>query len=392
MQALAEKRGYGDSPRQARALRELLAATLEWEISSAPPRSLECSGERFRIVALTGSGRRDSVLCEAAPGLEVPEYAARRAIRVAIGAADDGRLTIFTDASHSALVWTWASTAPSGLRLYRERSVRPGQAWGPLRPLLSSLGDVDPRPMAVDASGGARAVADALHDGSAADDPRQEVVDRIQSAADATELRGWWRRLASVLILDDRCDDRGKWLVNAMEMLVDAREAALERMASEVDDLDRRRERPRRTRLGDLRRLVARGGGRRDTTERRRFVRELVALWNVVGVAPDDGRARATRLRVARAAELPPQALAASIRAAPRGGAAPGPSRTAELRRVGAARALIRSTHLAHALENRELARAGEQLAARLQRLAAPASVAPETRATLVRRSRPRSR
>lgn len=137
---------YRRRPTPRAALRELLEATLDWAGGGIADRQLMVGGTSYRLTHLAdGAAGAAALLCEAPPGAPIPEYLERRRIR---GITDDsiGRhLMIFTDTAHSALVWSWVTRGELGTRVYRELSFTPGQAWGPLRPVLESIGAGSPR-------------------------------------------------------------------------------------------------------------------------------------------------------------------------------------------------------------------------------------------------------
>lgn len=232
---------------------------------------------------------------------------------------------IFTDAAHSTLVWTWVTRGEGGTRVYRELSFRPGQAWGPLRPVLESIaagappagpmlpasddgagfGDRTDRvaPGAA-AGGGGPALLDAIAQalaaerGSAAEaSGLQSVQDLIEECASVESLREQWDLLLGLPVYDPACG-RCEWLDQALRTLLVAYEALLERMRSAVDDLDRRQPAARGERLGDLRRLVRRARGWRDPAAGTRFALELALLHNIFGADEDPERVRECRSRL----------------------------------------------------------------------------------------------
>jgi hypothetical protein len=262
------------------------------------------------------------VLCESAAGVPLPEYGLRRRLRREIGHRNALNLAVFTDAAHSCLVWSWVESGEAGERIYRELSFQPGQAWGPLRPVLDSLGaslsvcdkesELGPFTDSGPSAGSMLRALRSRIEGHPEDDRAgaQAVQDCIELSGVAT-LRDSWRTLLSVRVVDPCCDT-GDWLERAARALIAAYLACLERMASEIDDLRRRRPVPRREALGDFQRLVARAGGWRQRRERRRFAVELALLHNVYGIARN-GSGAACRRRLARLLQAPGSALHSNI-------------------------------------------------------------------------------
>lgn len=316
---------YGRRPRPPAALRELLEATLDWAGAGGAPRVLESGGVRYRLMHLAdGAAGAAAVLCEAPPGARIPDYGARRGIRAKTGDAAGRQLMIFTDAAHTTLVWSWSARGQAGIRTYRELSFRPGEAWGPLRPVLESIA----------AGSGAVATGARALGGSAADlaaegvrDPAapdaaallaalsaalsadaggtyrarlQALQDGIERLPTARDIRAGWSLLLELRAVDHACGE-GAWLESALRAFATAYDALLERMRSEVDDLDRQRPRPRAERLGDLRRLVRRAGPCRNAAPSSRFATELAMLRNVFGEDADFGRVGRCRTRLAAA-------------------------------------------------------------------------------------------
>jgi hypothetical protein len=316
------------------ALRELLEATLEWRGETGRATGLVVEGSRYRLTRLTAGAGGHAVLCESTAGVPLPEYALRRRLRQEIGRRDALNLAVFTDAAHSCLIWSWVEAGEAGERVHRELSFEPGQAWGPLRPVLDSLGASLPTCEGDERLGpftkfgpGAGSMLRALRSrivGRAAGDraAAQAVQDRIERSG-VVALRDSWRTLLNVRVVDPCCDN-GAWLERAARALIAAYQACLERMASELDDLRRRRPVPRREALGDFQRLVSRAGGWRQPPARRRFATELALLHNLFGVARNGSAARCRR-RLARLLEgsgsaADPDILALNIRAGATGG------------------------------------------------------------------------
>lgn len=314
------------------ALRELLEATLEWRGDTGRATGLVVDGSRYRLTRLTAGAGGHAVLCESAAAVPLPEYGLRRRLRLEIGRRNALNLAVFTDAAHSCLVWSWIDAGEAGERIYRELSFQPGQAWGPLRPVLDSLGaslsvcDEEGALIPFTEPGaGASSMLRALRsriEGNPEDDRTgaQAVQDCIERSGVAA-LRDSWRTLLSVRVVDPCCDT-GDWLEHAARALIAAYQACLERMGSEIDDLRRRRPVPRRESLGDFQRLVARAGGWRQRREWRRFAAELALLHNVFGIARN-GSGAACRRRMARllpGSALDPDILATNIRRGATGG------------------------------------------------------------------------
>lgn len=371
---------YHRSPPKA-ALRELLSATLEWVGGDAPPRELLVGSTRFRLSHLAdGAAGAAAILCEPPPGVAIPEYHERRAIRSRVSGRMSRHLVIFTDAAHSSLVWTWETRGHLSTRLYRELSFRPGQAWGPLRPVLESIAagpEIAPE-REVAARGPCRApeqpakvesphridpgtllhsaIAMALGDnGDAAIRTRaaQRIQDLIEESAGAAAIREFWQTLMKIRVLDPACG-KGGWLLHASGTLAAAYEAVLERMQSEVDDLERQRQPARSDRLGDLRRLMRRAGGRRGPPARGRFALELALLHNIFGMDASPHLAQECRRKLTEAlgSLADPALLSLNVRVGPATSTAPPP----ELLRRGAA--AIRSAHIRQEIELAELSRA----------------------------------
>jgi hypothetical protein len=252
----------------------------------------------------------------------------RRNVRREIGRSSTQHLTIFTDAAHSVLVWTWTARHGDEPPAYRELSFLPGQAWGPLRPVLASVaagceGPDDQEISVTDAGGRAlralvREVA-GRSPGVANTELAGMVQAEIEGCEDADALRTWWRAALGLRILDADCGT-GEWLADARRALVPVYGACLERMGSFVEDVDRRRPRPRRVLVGDFRRLVERSGGSRATSKRRSFCEELALLHNLAGAAADaETAAECRRLLTAGppdglTAVAPPSVLETSVR------------------------------------------------------------------------------
>lgn len=374
---------YGRGARPPAALRELLEATLEWAGGEVAPRVLEADGVRYRLTHLAdGAAGAAAMLCESAPDAPIPAYADRRRIRGATGGAAGRQLMIFTDAAHSSLVWTWTALGHGGIRAYRELSFRPGEAWGPLRPVLESIAAGSgpasdraphrtgsrgrgPEPTgAVHArdSGGSpspallSAVSEALRAGPSAAYRRrlQAVQEVIEAAGGAAEIRNGWSLLLELRALDDACGD-GAWLERALRTIAAAYDALLERIRSEVDDLDRRRPRPRAERMGDLRRLVRRAGPRRDATLSSPFATEMAMLHNVFGEDTDADLVQRCRARLAAVLvpPAPPGMLELNVR-----GRAPGRGTVEPPEVVARGVAAILDAHLRAEIDPAELGRA----------------------------------
>lgn len=358
--ATAAPAGYRPRAVSRTALRELLEATLEWTGGGVADRRLLVGGTGYRLTHLAdGAAGAAALLCESPPGTAIPEYLDRRRIRRRIGGASGRHLMIFTDTAHSALVWSWITKMDDGTLAYRELSFRPGQAWGPLRPVLESIaaGTPDlPPPGSVGSGRPRRPTSEAEITFAAPPPPRpssrallaaltqairaplrngsrpaaaQLIQDLIEGAEDPATIREQWSALLGVRVLDPCCDGGG-WLETALDVLVPAYEAVLERMRSAVDDLARRQPAPRAERLGDLRRLVRRSGSLRAPAARRTFSTELALLHNLFGAADEPAQVDACRSRLASrlGGTSGPGLLAMSVRVAPRAGGARQRSRT----------------------------------------------------------------
>lgn len=390
-----ESVGYRRHTAPRAALRELLEATLEWSGLAGPARALSFEGVRYRLTPLTGGIGGVAVLCESPAGVPLPEYPERRSIRLQMSRVTAPNLIIFTDAAHSALVWSWVARGSAGERVYRELSFRPGEAWAPLRPVLESVASGlsewpgPQRPDGSDEPGAQPArLLDALGAriaaGPAAEplDHAQAVQDAIAGAASPDGIRECWNLLLSSRVVDPRCGS-GEWLENALRALVPAYDACLERMLGSVDDLRRRRPPPRSARLGDFSRLTSRAGGSRQPEARRRFATELALLHNLFGADPDPAAVGACRERLVRAIEtvdeVPgPQLLLLNVVVATADPATitwgapaePGSDtvRSEDVEIVHRAIATILRMHLDGSLELDELSRATSAAAQRLER------------------------
>lgn len=283
------------------ALRELLEATLSWTEPSGPARAAVVDGVRYRLTPLTAGAGGAAVLCEAPHRSPIPVYELRRRIRVRFAAECRFNLVIFTDAAHSELVWSWCASGPAGERVYRELAFRPGEAWGPLRPVLESIAAAPPddgpgaaaypNPCVTHPDPAVGLLAALAHridaewrSGAPSREWAQAVQDAISAAAGADGVRACWRALLQSRVHDPDCGD-GERLEMALRALVPAYEACLQRMDIELADLRRHRPPPRRDRLSDFARLTARAGGTRDGATRRLFGTELALLHNLSGVA-----------------------------------------------------------------------------------------------------------
>lgn len=363
------------------ALRELLEATLEWRGDTGRTTGLVVDGSRYRLTRLTAGAGGHAVLCESAAGVPLPEYALRRRLRHEIGRRNALNLAVFTDAAHSCLVWSWVDPGEAGERIYRELSFQPGQAWGPLRPVLDSLGTslsiceredgsgslMEP---GADAGSMLRALRSRIEGHPEGDRAGAQAVEDCIERSGVAALRDSWRTLLSVRVVDPCCDT-GEWLERAARALIAAYQACLERMASELDDLRRRRPVPRREALGDLQRVVARAGGWRQRQARRHFAVELALLHNVWGMVPNGSglacRRRLARLLKASGSSPASDILALNIRRGATGGQASAgapwtacPSAEVERGTVVALRAvdLILRMHLDAPIDSAELGRA----------------------------------
>lgn len=340
-------------------MRELLEATLEWSGGGGADRHLLVDGTGYRLTHLAdGAAGAAALLCESPPGMAIPEYPDRRRIRTRVGGGSGRHLMIFTDTAHSALVWSWVTRTDAGILAYRELSFRPGQAWGPLRPVLESIaaGTPDlPPPGSVGSGRPRRPTSDGEIAVTAPPPPRpsahallaaltrairaprrsgsrpaaaQLIQELIEGTEDSGTIREQWSALLGVRVLDP-CRDGGGWLETVLDVLVPAYEAVLERMRSAVDDMDRRQPAPRAERLGDLRRLVRRAGGLRAPAARRTFSTELALLHNLFGAAEEPAQADTCRSRLASrlGGTTDSGVLAVSVRVAPRAGGPRRPSR-----------------------------------------------------------------
>lgn len=292
--------GYRRPTAPRAALRELLEATLSWTEPSGPSRAAVVDGIRYRLTPLTAGAGGAAVLCEAPHRSPVPVYELRRRIRARLAPECRFNLVIFTDAAHSELVWSWCASGSAGERVYRELAFRPGEAWGPLRPVLESIAAAPPddgpgaaaypNPCVTHPDPAVGLLAALAHridaewrSGAPSRQWAQAVQDAISAAVGADGVRACWRALLQSRIHDPDCGD-GKRLEMALQALVPAYEACLQRMDVELTDLRRRRPPPRRDRLSDFARLTARAGGTRDGETRRLFVTELALLHNLTGV------------------------------------------------------------------------------------------------------------
>lgn len=319
----SETERYRQPPAQTLALRELLEVTLEWNAGRGAGRSIRVDGERLRVTPLAAGDQTSAVLCESEPGRSLPGYGLRRRARDAIARRAGRQLVIFTDAAHSALVWSWETRDPGGPWIYRELSFRPGQAWGPLRPVLESVrsGRAAATKDSERASGRAAVagfLARACPGIAPVEDTCQEAQRVIAALTTPDELRRFWRAALSFRILDPCCGSGG-WLLGALRGFAPVYEGCLERMRSWIDDAERERPRARRERMRDFRRVVQRAGGARDAEARRRFSIELALLQNIHGADPDAGAVAECRRRLV--AELgaeggpPPSLLEVNVRA-----------------------------------------------------------------------------
>lgn len=364
-------------------MRELLSATLQWSGGDAPPRELLVCGVRFRLSHLAdGAAGAAAILCESPAGVPIPGYHDRRLIRRRVGGAVGSHLVIFTDAAHSWLVWSWETHGHLETRVYRELSFRPGQAWGPLRPVLESIaaggeiaggrqsarrGPCSPQPERTTgrgeagAQGGRGPLESAirkalLHYGDPDMRARaQRIQDLIEAGADAPAVRGFWHTLTNIRALDPACGE-GLWLQHALHTLAAAYEAVLERMQSETDDLDRLRQRPRSDRLSDFRRLTRRAAGRSGQGGRSRFALELSLLHNLFGMDPSPLMVEACRRKLTDSLGDggDPGLLSLNVRPAPGAGCAS--VRSPDL--VARGTAAIRKAHLERKIDVGELSTA----------------------------------
>lgn len=296
------------------ALRELLEATLSWAEPSGPVRSLAQDGVRYRLTPLTAGAGGMALLCEAPHRSPIPDYEQRRRLRMRLVADCRFNLVIFTDAAHSELVWSWRATGRVDERMYRELAFRPGEAWGPLQPVLESIAGSPPddapdtearsddRSSPMDSAAAllaalAHRIDEEWRVGVPSREWAQAVQDAISAAAGAEGVRACWRALLQSRVHDQDCGD-GQRLEVALRAIVPAYEACLQRMDIELGDLRRRRPPPRRDRLSDFARLTSRAGGARDGAARRLFATELALLHNLSGAARGSDAADACRSRL----------------------------------------------------------------------------------------------
>jgi hypothetical protein len=292
------------------SLRALFTRTLGWKRGDGEHVPMEVDGREHRVTRFAAKHGTAALLCEAPPGVPLPDYAARREIRRQIGGTYPDHLTVFTDALHSAQVWTWVRRKVGWHPTYREYSHTPSHPcellltvlWGITRE-LDEAGEVDgvlegcndrARSGASRRAGGdpEAAILNALLAAVRKQSPAALCRDEadlggsaqalIEGATKPETLRAFWRALTRLTILDPACGT-GKHLVTALEVLEPLYDACLERMRSWVDDLDRSRTRHRPEKLADFRRTLARADDPRYPT-RQHSIRELILLNNLYGV------------------------------------------------------------------------------------------------------------
>jgi hypothetical protein len=130
-------------------------------------------------------------------------------------------------------------------------------------------------------------------------DPGQLLQDLVERAEGADAARRLWRATTRLRVLDAACGT-GDWLIGAGEAISVVHLACLERIDCLLADAGRSGVPGRRTKLGDLRTILARADDTRRWTTRRRYARELALCLNLRGVDVDARAVAETRGRLER--------------------------------------------------------------------------------------------
>jgi hypothetical protein len=260
------------------------------------PGRVETDAGRYRVRRWNRAG--EPVLSvEAEPGSPLPPYGERRSIRRRLRASAAGRVVLFTDAARLSGVWSWFEREESGPLAYRERG------WDPARPMVvPARGEGGRRGQEWRGAPRARrATRSALVkllrreiDGMAnphpeCADPGQLLQDLVERTESADAVRRLWRAVTRLRVLDAACGT-GDWLIGAGEAISVVHLACMERMDCLLADAGRSGVPARRTKLRDLRTILARADDTRRWPTRRRYARELALCQNLRGA---DGDARA---------------------------------------------------------------------------------------------------
>jgi hypothetical protein len=265
------------SPPAASVPRELLSSNPAWELLPPQPNRIPLAGQAYLVTPLAARDGLVAILCESAVGASLPGRAQRRACRKGLDRLFPDHLTVFTDAAHSAYVWTWIARDVGSAGACIEHRI-PGQEAELLRALRGF--DIDPPrdgaswhspdvpivPVMQAVFGGALPPADPW-----------EAVQSIEAIDDVTLLRRVWRSLTRVAIVDPDCGSAA-WLLACAGLLEPLYLACLRSMRAFLAE-------PPGTRLPDFTELVelAEDGDRYGSPEA--FARVEILQRNLIGIA-----------------------------------------------------------------------------------------------------------
>ena len=333
-------------------------------------------------------------LCEAAVGRALPHRAGRTAWLKSLPKTAREGVTVFTDAAHLAMVWSWEAPGPAGFPVRVEHRL-PHRA-DALRLGLAQLPARASRPDHPVAPADADRLLAALIRRCPRLPSRGMVslpgfLDYIEEDATPAELRRVWRALMGLRILDPAAAD-AEWLLSIAVVLEWVGIALLERMRSWVDD-SAAEGGHRAEFLRDFRETVEAAEGPRAGYDRAAWLRRLIVQQNVHGLASkrEDGKDVANRLLAY--AGLPPDStclLHANVSfmpAAPKGDHSGGDDLDRTLREdieiLRRGWAVARAAAIAGFATDPELERAEAQIGSRrddLSRRIATAPLAPRPR------------
>jgi hypothetical protein len=300
----------------------LLRNELGWEPDAGAVLNVRAGGRRVRLRPFARRDGWTALLHEVGTRESFPDYRTRRGIARLVEARGHRALIVHAHRVQPLQVWQWIDRSRGRPGQYREQGCLAAAGDEGLRRRLGALPPAcdEPTEPAPAAAALNELVAGTLlarlrrrptlRHGLPTPQARRkrDLVAALQQAIEASDdpawVRGAWRELRSLALLDPACG-RGDRLADALAVLQRLRDACLERMRAWVDELDRARQPHRPERLADFRALLDRASDRRRYRDPDAFLRAAILEENLFGIAadPDHLRRCERRLRAAAGAD-----------------------------------------------------------------------------------------